>query len=149
MFCLGLPHSFQLNTEMLRCAARLSLRQLQGQGHLSAAAAGLSYTKSFTSDNQDHYAGEHLLVTEQDQVAEPSAPGGRPPPSPWPQLVASAHAACSQGHMLEMLPSDPGEARRMLRALHRDGTLRETMADRIVRETLEAQAVGGAGAGQG
>ncbi|KAI3426488.1 hypothetical protein D9Q98_008854 [Chlorella vulgaris] len=96
---------------MLRCAARLSLRQLQGQGHLSAAAAGLSYTKSFTSDNQDHYAGEHLLVTEQDQ-----------------------------GHMLEMLPSDPGEARRMLRALHRDGTLRETMADRIVRETLEAQA---------
>jgi hypothetical protein len=37
----------------------------------------------------------------------------------------------------------------MLRALHRDGTLGETMADRIVRETLEAQAVGGAGVGAG
>jgi hypothetical protein len=51
--------------------------------------------------------------------------------------------AVLQGHILEKL-EDPEEVQRMLHALRSRSHFGETMADRIVRETLEARAVGGA-----
>ena len=54
-------------------------------------------------------------------------------------------AGLPQGHILEKL-QDPEEVQRMLHALRSSSHFGDTMADRIVRETLEARAVGGHGA---